>query len=255
MKKTMIFPCARHLVARLVLTIGFGASVGPLALLGHDPAVRAIVDRAIEAVGGAAAQDAVQGLRVEIENEIPAMGIKMTGRMVQQRPDRFVVEVEVPGMGTTWQGYDGTVGWARDPIQGYREMAGAELEQLRNNARLDRFAALYSLYPTMEVQPDAEVEGRPAKVLRAVTVSGSEETWYFDATSGLPLAWDLVIDAGPSGKLPARTTFADWERIPGTKLMVPMTSRVANPAFQMVTRLGSIELNPEIDPAIFAPKR
>lgn len=254
MKKLVTSSLARRLPVGLVLA-AVCLGVGPVPALAHSAAVRAVIDRSIEAIGGAAAQEAVQSLRVEIENEIPAMGITMRGTMVQQRPDLFVMEIDVPGLGKTVQGHDGTVGWARDPIQGYRELSGTELEQLRNNARLDRFAALYSIYPTMELQPDAEVEGRAAKVVRAVTESGAEETWFFDAANGLPLAWDVVIDAGPAGKLPARTTFADWQTVPGSKLKVPATSRTTNPAFQMVTRIGKIEVNPEIDPAIFAPRQ
>lgn len=240
----------------LGLLLAWATLSAPVALIAQpDAAVQAVLDRSLAALGDPKAMDGVNTLRATLSNEIPAMGVTMTGTLLQKRPDLFLMEIDMPGLGKTYQGYDGSVGWAADPMQGYRELEGAELEQMLQSARLDRFSVLHELYPTMERLEDTEIEGRKVHAIRAVTPTGAEETWYYDTITALPLAWDIVIDAGPLGKLPARTVFSDWKAIPGLDLKVPMTSTVSNPAFQIVSRVGEITINIDVDTAVFAPRR
>jgi outer membrane lipoprotein-sorting protein len=249
MKNTSL-PRTRWFALALIL-------LAPLPALraGIDETVQALLDRSLAALGDPEAMSTVQSMRATVTNEIPAMGVTMNGTLLQKQPNLFLMELDMPGLGKTYQGFDGQVGWAADPMQGYRELEGSELEQMQTSARLDRFSILGELYPTMELLPDTEIDGRKVHAIRAVAKSGAEETWYYDAETLLPFAWDIVIDAGPAGQLLARMVFSDWQQMPEVDMKVPMTTIVNNPAFQIVSRVLKIEINVEIDEAAFAPRR
>ena len=63
-----------------------------------------------------------QGLKADIE----AMNIFAT--------KNYMMKTDLPGMGQMLVGYDGTTGWARDPVAGARVLSGQEAAQAAEEA-------------------------------------------------------------------------------------------------------------------------
>ncbi|HRH46284.1 MAG TPA: hypothetical protein PKY82_31860, partial [Pyrinomonadaceae bacterium] len=63
--------------------------------------------------------------------EIPAMNITGTFEMLFKAPNMNLVSINLGGFGNNLNGFDGTIGWAKDEIQGLRTKSGAELEQAK----------------------------------------------------------------------------------------------------------------------------
>ncbi|MDQ3995697.1 MAG: hypothetical protein M3303_01625, partial [Gemmatimonadota bacterium] len=98
------------------------------------PTGRAIIDRYVEAIGGRDAVLRHQSIRSVGTFEMPAAGVKGDLTVVQMAPNKMAMTIDLPGVGQMVSGYDGTVGWSINPMQGPRVLEGKELVQLREDA-------------------------------------------------------------------------------------------------------------------------
>src|SRR3712207_4925228 len=99
------------------------------------PAARTLIDRYVQAIGGRDAVLRHSTIRYVGTFEVPAAGVKGDLSVVQAAPNKTAVTMTMPGMGQMLQGYDGSVGWSVNPMQGPRVLEGKELEQLREEDR------------------------------------------------------------------------------------------------------------------------
>ncbi|MFM8641819.1 MAG: hypothetical protein ACKOEP_03155, partial [Phycisphaerales bacterium] len=96
------------------------APAGPRKLA-HDgdlPAAKAVFAKHLAAIGGEEAWAAKTGMVSTGSMEIPAAGLKGTMKMSAMVPAKVLVEIDLPGMGKTASGFDGTTGWTSDPMRG-----------------------------------------------------------------------------------------------------------------------------------------
>jgi hypothetical protein len=61
-------------------------------------------------------------------------GIKGTGEVYEKAPNKQATQITLTGVGDFLEGYDGKVGWANDPFNGLRELAGVELADAKREA-------------------------------------------------------------------------------------------------------------------------
>ena len=154
-------------------------------------------------------------------------------------------------MGIIRQGCDGTTGWAKSDLQGFRTLKGAELAQLLNNAPLHTALSLPEKCPLRKLLGDREINGRKLRVVACATKQVSSGTYMFDAETGQLARLESTIQAGPQGQIQATIDFEDYRMVDG--VTVPFLLTATNPAFKLVTKVTAIEHNTEIDDAIFAP--
>jgi hypothetical protein len=64
----------------------------------------------------------------------PAQGLQGRLEAYYKSPNKFFAKITLQGVGEILQGYDGKIGWAKNPMTGLRELQGAELAQLRWSA-------------------------------------------------------------------------------------------------------------------------
>src|SRR5882724_9563991 len=86
---------------------------------------------AVAAMGSEAAWKAHKTLRLKLEMTFQGMGISGTGERFATKDDKALTVTDLPGMGTIREGSNGKICWAQDPINGLRELGGAEAEQAR----------------------------------------------------------------------------------------------------------------------------
>ncbi|UCE59470.1 MAG: hypothetical protein JSU63_18755 [Phycisphaerales bacterium] len=95
--------------------------------------VATILQRMVEALGG---EEAIRAQSAQTLGGKLAVGGMLEGTLTihTAAPNLFLSSVELGGMGTFLQGFDGKIGWGDDPQRGSRILEGAELERMRIQA-------------------------------------------------------------------------------------------------------------------------
>lgn len=213
-----------------------------------SPEARALFDRYAQALGGYEAYEEVKSAKLKMNMEMPAVGISMQTDVTFLNPDKFHLNVTVPGMGNMIQAFDGEKGWAKDVMQGLRELQGAELRKMRSDADFQEGVKLGEKFAT------AEVAGEDADGLITVVATtvddGHEETLYFEKDTGLLRKNDTIEYMGAQGMLPARMTVTEYS----TYGDITMPTRMEISAMGMAIHVSIVAFQPnvEVDEAIFA---
>ena len=218
----------------------FGESEKPAAKL---PSADEILARYFKADGTAAAKEKLKTRISTGSFEIVGTGISGSVAVYQKAPNLSYTEVELPQLGTFLQGYDGQFGWAKDPINGLRNLNGAELSQARVAAQFNPSDA-QKLYGKVVVQSLEVVNNREVYALIA-TLEGGNVALYFDKETGLLSRSDADAD-GPGGtRLPLQSYYDDYRDLDGVK--VPFALRVVNPTFTVEMKFLQVKHNVEVD--------
>src|SRR5262249_12204290 len=156
------------------------------------PSIDQILNRYVQAVGGKAAIEKLNSLILTGTMEVQAAGLSGKTELIARAPNKYVLKVEIEGVGTFTQAYDGTAGWAQDPINGLRDISGVELAQLKREADLHHQTHLKELYTKLAVKGKEKVGTSDAYVIEATPPEGGTEKLYFDTQSGLLVRTDAV---------------------------------------------------------------
>jgi len=221
--------------------------VQPLPAL---PDVDTILDRYVKELGG---KEAIQNVTsIYAAGTIGSHTARFLGASVMywQAPDKFLKRLTVPGAGVIEYGYDGKVGWRKDPKAGLRQLQGEELAQyLRHSDTIHRAIRLKQIYRSMRVTKKEKVDGSDAYVIEALLPNGKPEKLYFDISTGLLVRQDLV-SISPDGEVQTQIFFEDYKDIGGVK--VPFTLRQVTESLTVVTKQTEVKLNVPIDEGKFA---
>lgn len=212
-----------------------------------------ILARYVDSMGGAEAIKQVNSRVTKSNVEITTSGVKLRTVVSQKRPNLILSEQETSGLGHSAQGFDGHTGWASSDLQGFRTLAGVELQQMTANADLRVDAQLPERCPLRKFLGAREVNGRRTQALALASMQGIAGTYYFDEENGRLLRVESVVSAGPQSSMTATFDFSDFREVNGITL--PFMTVMTNPAVRMVTKVESVENNVALDDAIFRPRR
>ena len=240
-KRIFLLSCLSSL---FLLGTGFSQDKKPDLAAAH-----AIIDKFIEASGGKEALEKIKTRKMTAVMNMTAQGISAEMTTHQKKPNKMMVMVSIPGVMESKQIFDGKKAWSTDSIQGDRMLEGAELTQLAREADIARELRLKKLYPKMEVLPDEAVDGKSCKVIKATSTTGEEETWYFDAKSGLLNALSQSVATGPGGKMNMKMKMSDYKKIDGVQF--PFKTVAVNPAMTMEIIIKEVEHNMTLPDSMF----
>ncbi len=211
-----------------------------------------ILKKYVAASGGyaALAQIVSRVTRIEVTNEGSGLTYQLT--LSQKAPDFFLSEADVPGVGRTWQGFDGQAGWSYGELQGFRPIRGEELELFRRNGMLD-LENFPKRFPIRRSAGIKEVNGRKTAALELANLRQRTGLHYFDLETGQLLRIEAELEAGGDGRVPVTIDFSDFRQVDGVTL--PFRTDLRHPAFNTVTRVLEVKQNVELDPAIFRPRK
>jgi carboxyl-terminal processing protease len=186
---------------------GEGAGDGAKAAAVIAPEVEPILARYDDAVGGRARFEKLSTRVSKGKIEGAYGGLKLSGtlELLEKSPDKYVMLINVEGLGVVRRGFTGEYGYMQIPLSGFREIQGGELAALRLEARSGWAADLRRLYPSMLLKGKEDVGGAEAYVVEATPVAGSPSKLYFDARTGLLVRRDA-------------TYFEDYREVDGVKL-------------------------------------
>ena len=183
----------------------------PAAKVGEVlPKAETIIDRSIEATGGKAALGKLHNQVITGSMEMPAMGIKGTMVVTKAEPDKSLAEIEIAGLGSVKQGFDGKVAWEINPMQGARIKDGDELAGTRREAFFHE-ENWRDVYKKAETVGTETVDGRDCYKVVLTPNEGSPTTHYFDKKTGLLAKISLAITT-PMGEMQSETLISDYRK-------------------------------------------
>ena len=221
----------------------------PPALPG-GPTVEQILDRYLEAVGGAQAAAALTGYVAR--GTYSGYGPEGAPRAVEiyaRAPNQKMTVVRDPGAGDNTTTFSGTAAWHSAPFRPYEvlELHETELESARAEAELTFPANIKQVLTGMRASDDF-IDGRILKVVQGFK-GAAIVTMYFDEETGF-LTRLVRSTPSPVGRLPVRTDYSDYRDVAG--LMMPFRWTTTWLDGRSNFELTEVQPNVPIAPAVFA---
>jgi hypothetical protein len=213
------------------------------------PPARSILDRYVEAVGGADAFAKHTSRHAKGRISMPAQGVGGQMELLAARPDLMRVRMSIDGVGEIQSGYDGKVGWSVNPLTGPMLLEGTALQQTRADADFDAVLHSDKQFTSLETVERTTFEGRPAYKVRAVRTTGDEDFEFFDAETGLMLG-AIVTRESPMGPVKATHVTADYKPFGPIKIATRIVQRMMGT--EQVITIESVEFD-TLEPAAFVP--
>lgn len=217
------------------------------------PGAYEILEKHVEAIGGKEAWLEVKGMRMTGTFEMPDFNMRGPIEISLAAPNMQSVRVEVPGLGTVYEGTDGKVAW-ETPMPGQPAVMkeGEELEKEIKEADFYIDLMPKKKYPEAEVVGLVTVDDAKAYKLKLKSHSGQASTAYFDKDSGFMIKQDMESEGGDMTTSNISTEFSDYEDV-GEGLMAPRTMTVTTPMFTQIMRFTTIEIDPDYEKGTFDP--
>jgi hypothetical protein len=157
--------------------------------------------------------------------EMPAAGLKANFELVQSAPNKMRLAVNIPGMGAIENGFDGTTGWASDPMQGPRVLSGRELDQIRDEADLRAGARDASLISEALTVADTTINGERCNMVKLTWKSGRVTHDCYSATTGLTVATRTEQQTS-MGTVVVTSYISDWKKFGDVMIPTRLVQRI-----------------------------
>ncbi len=221
---------------------------GSQAFAEIEAAAQRIFETYAAALGGEQAYDSIDTALMHMTIEMPSIGMSMEREVSFKQPNKIYAVMDIQGIGKMKQGYDGNIGWSVDPVQGSREIMGAELDKLLSETDFKEGLKLAEKYESAKIAGKDE-EG--LLIVQCVTVDGSHpETLYFDEDTGLLQKMDTIEDMGDQGEVPVSARVVSYEKM--GDLLMPVHFVAQMMGMSMVMKVTSFEPNVPVDEALFS---
>ena len=238
-----------HLYRNAATAVAVVIAAAPLAICAQTPTPLSITARHDSLVGGRAALEAHQSVRMVGTYTIPDAGIVAPLEILKLRPNKYLFRTTFGPLGEILSGFDGTHAWAVQPGQGAilleKEMAKQVAEQS------DFFGDFHDLtrFAKVELAEDAEFEGRRVQRVRMVRATGDTIMEFFDAASGLS-AGSITVVGGALGRSETTTLVGEYRDFGGLKVATRIEQRT--PQYRLIISIVSVEFD-TVDAAAVEP--
>lgn len=226
----------------------------------QDVTVDEIINGYYENTGGLDAWKSIKGMKMQAK--VNQGGMEIPLEIVQMADGRQYTKVTFQGM-TIMQGvYDGEVLWSTNFQSMKAEKSDTETTQnkeLDNNDFPDSFIDYKEKGYTAELMGTETVDGAETykiKLTKEPRMLDGEEVedvsfYYYETESFVLLAVEKEIKSGPQAGAIGRSTMSDYQEVDGLYFPFSLTQGLKDGPSQPLI-IESIELNPEIDDALFA---
>ena len=213
---------------------------------GPLPTASDIFTRSIAAIGGEAAIRKHTCMVTKGTLSMPAAGMSGKLEITTLAPNKVVTAMEFPGVGIIRQGFDGTVGWSMNPMQGPSLIEGPMLEELKKSSDMYKDLDPSKIWTKAETKGAVNFGGVPCYEI-VVTGGPGDGALYYDIQSGLTRGMVLAVET-PMGKMPSTTIMSDYKEFDGVKIAARTDVEAMN--MKQVLTVDSVSYEP-VDPAIF----
>ena len=173
---------------------------------------------------------------------------------VPPNKSRTVVKLDLSAFGAGQmmvdQRFNGTTGYVIDTLQGNRDIAGGQVENMKNSVFPTPMLAYKERGATVELSGKDKVGGRDAYVLVLTPKSGSTSRQFIDAETFLPLRAIIKMELPQIGEVEQTTEFSDYREVDGVK--IPFAVRATSSVQSSSIVISKVEHNTKIDDALFS---
>jgi hypothetical protein len=213
--------------------------------------ISSILERNVQEIGGSAIRRIHSRVK-QIAIESSDSGLKVSETIYQKEPNLFLQEVDTPGVGAKWEGFDGTVRWSSSELQGFHVLGAAATAQWKANGNLADEGQYLLRIPLRRMLGAHRIGGRAVHAVVFSDYFAEEGTCYFDDENARLLRLTTVLSDG-HGQQETTQDYSDFRRTDGVE--VPFVTTDTNPAGQSVETIVSLQNNGPLDDAIFKPRR
>jgi hypothetical protein len=210
------------------------------------PTADQLIDRYVQALGGAAATDKITS-RV-MKGTITFGDRNIPIDIYSKDPDKRISFTHTPD-GDSVTAFDGHDGWLGLPGRPAREMHGSELDAAGMDADLHFAAHLKGMFKETRVQGVEKVGDHDAYLVVGQREGKPALRLYFDEKSGLLVRLVRYGDT-PFGLMPTQIDYADYREAGGVK--VPFRWTLARPSGRFTIQVSEVRQNAPVDDAKFA---
>ena len=233
----------------LLIAFAFGLAAGAQETRIPDLTAEQILQKAIDATGGAAAREKIKSVVMKGEFELAGQGVRSTLEIYSKAPNKRLSVTKIEGFGEMKQGFDGQNAWVQDPQGNIRDVTGPQLTLMQREGQFNADLKWKELYEKVEVQGKEKVEGKDAYVLKLTPKTGPPVVRYYDAAAYLLVRSDLSVNT-PQGEFTLKSVLSDYRDVDGAKMPFQMTQQM--PMGTMTTRITEAKTNLPIDDQVFA---
>jgi photosynthetic reaction center cytochrome c subunit len=187
-----------------------------------QPAATAILDKYIEALGGAQKLASLKSF-VATGTQGGYVQVKGGGQfeIFAKAPDSRTVRVtykDAPDRGNQTRSFNGTSGWVTTPraLLGEYEVSGTELDGLHFDAELAFPGQIKQVLTDLRVGFPDTIDGHDVQVVQGHGPRNLLITLYFDKQSGL-LVREIRYGRTPIGRVPSQVDYSDYRAVDGIK--------------------------------------
>lgn len=221
-------------------------SEGPDAKEARGPSADHLIDKYVQAVGGAAATERVTS-RV-MKGTITFGDRNVPLEIFSKDPDKRISFTHTPD-GDSVTAFDGHEGWLGFPGRPAREMYGSELDAAAMDADLHFATHLKGMFSDARVRGTEKVGGHDAHLVIGRREDKPPLRLYFDEKSGL-LVRLVRYGETPLGLMPTQIDYADYRETGGVK--IPFRWTLARPSGRFTIQVSEVRQNVPVDDAKFA---
>ncbi len=210
------------------------------------PAADALIDKYIQAAGGA---DAIQKVSSRVEKgTISAQGQQLPIEIYAKAPDKRVSLTHLPNGGQSMTAFDGASGWLGNPGRPVREMHGGDIEVARLDADLHFPTRIKQIFKALKTDGTEKVGDRETYVVTGTRDGQPPVHLYFDEQSGLLVRMVRYVDS-PLGLNPSQVDYADYRDSGGAR--IPYRWTLARPSGSFTIQIQDVQQNVPIDDTKF----
>jgi photosynthetic reaction center cytochrome c subunit len=209
------------------------------------PAADQIIDKYIQALGGAAAIDKIS-TRVE-KGSADFGGHEVPVDVFAKAPGHCATVMHMP-KGDSVTASNGKEGWLAVPGRPVREMSGSELAAATLDADLHFAIDIKRIFSELKVERAEKIAGRDVYVVVASREGRSPVELYFEQQSGL-LARMVRYSDSPLGLNPTQIDYGDYRQQDGVSF--PFRWTIARPGGSFTIQVQQAQQNVAIDDARF----
>lgn len=218
---------------------------------GSLPAVDEVLNKYVEAIGGAKAINAVTSRVTKGTLDIAGVSRGGSFEATGQAPNKALSVIQAHPLGMVKFGYNGRTGWTSN-AKGVSVLKGLELARLQQEADFYSTVRVKNNYAKVTLAGMSKIGFRDVYVLELQRASGPVDRLYLDAQTYIPVRQNAIRMTG-TGAEAAEIYLDDWREVDGIKYPFSVSQRVGK--LTLTFTVTEIKHNVTIDPSIFEPPK
>ena len=212
----------------------------------NAPAVEQIIQKYIDAIGGA---DALGKVNTRQEKgTIDISGRSLPIEILSRTGGKQLTVIHLPN-GDNVTAYDGISGWTSGPNRLVREISSIEVASAQAEIDLQLPLHVKQIFSEVKSVAPEKIGDRETYVVAGISSGEVAAKFYFDEDSGYLLRI-LRYTRSPLGRNPTEIDYSDYRAQGGLK--VPFQRTIARPNSRLTVKIDEAKFNVPVDEAKFA---